>query len=435
MADDPTVSTTVPETVTTTLGVDKASADSVNAAFEDFWRDEDKGDTKEPSEAPEAPGEGAAQETRHDALDPSPEPKPTPTPSAHPSKEEITDEEIDKVELPPHSRPELVDQVRHLKEGWKADRARAKSEAERAAKLQADLEEARRNALTPELKADYEHAVSVRRKFEFASDPDFIQRFHQPVQDQFLSVLQEAVGMLPDRQEAEKWAAGIAANWSPDKLNKEWWSRSVVDKVPEDIDRETLRSSIAQLVKLQKDRDMEVYRRTQDKSAYDNWVQEKNQLNQKRLEDEIRLETGIQEKRLQEHFPRDVSQAKTAEERRAIEEHNERFEKLNKYYQDCVKDCLANGARGWVRASVAATQGQYWESQYNTLEKDLKSTKAERDQLKTELDKIAGARRKISSTTGTPPSTGKKTTSDGLSIKNLDVRKALDDYFGDEGSR
>jgi hypothetical protein len=64
----------------------------------------------------------------------------------------------------------------------------------------------------------------------------------------------------------------------------------------------------------------------------------------------------------------------------------------------------------------------------------LKSTKAERDQYKTELDKIAGARRKISHTTGTPPAPSDKSkrSDNGLSIKDLDVRKSFENYdWGD----
>src|SRR5260221_14710504 len=78
------------------------------------------------------------------------------------------------------------------------------------------------------------------------------------------------------------------------------------------------------------------------------------------------------------------------------------------------------------------------EGEYKKLEEELKSTKSERDQYKTELDKIAGVRRKISHTTGTAPAStdkGKRGDNGGLSIHNLDVRKTLNDYDWDDTSR
>ena len=59
MADEP-VSTTVTETTSVDTGVDKATVESLNQQFEDFWAGED---AKEEG-APAAPGEGAGQETK-----------------------------------------------------------------------------------------------------------------------------------------------------------------------------------------------------------------------------------------------------------------------------------------------------------------------------------------------------------------------------------
>src|ERR1700747_2955090 len=171
MADDPPISTTVPESVTVDTGADKESLGNLNEHFADFWKSEDEKVEPAPP-APEAPGEGAAQETIKEQAETK-----APIPETKPPSKEISDEEINRMELPPNARPELVEHVRNLKDLWKADRARARAEAERAAKLQADLEEARKNSWTPEAKADYEHAASIRRKFDFVSDPEFIDKF------------------------------------------------------------------------------------------------------------------------------------------------------------------------------------------------------------------------------------------------------------------
>jgi hypothetical protein len=432
--DNAPVSITAPETTTIDTGADKETLGDLNKNFDDFWREADD-KTEAAPEAPAAPGEGAGQETKKtepevkpSAAEVAPETKPPP-------QKEITDEEIDKMETPTHWRPEVIEQVKKLKELWKVDRARARAEAERATKLQADLETAKANSWTPEAKADYEHAAAIRRRFDFVSDPEFQEKFHQPVRSHYENLLQEAVEVLPDRQAAAAWAQYIAQNYQPDQLDRNWWLNSVIAKVPNEMDRASLLQSVTHLLKMQKERDTEITRRTNDKSSFDNWIQEKAQTTSKRVQEEIMAEIGVQEKRIQEVLPRDVTQAKTNEERQAIEKHNERFTKLNTFFQDTMKDISANGPRAWVRASVEATRAMLLETLYNEAEKRAKSAEAERDQYKSELDKITAARRKISSTAGTPPSTpGKKQTGDGLSVRDLDVRKSFDRYDWGDGN-
>jgi hypothetical protein len=440
MPDNPPITTTVPESVSIDTGADQSELGNLNKAFDDFWGEKDGEAT---TDAPPAPGAGgAAQETKAPETKPAPaetKPPPLETKPAEPKlpeAKEFTDEEIDKLELPPAARPELVEHVKHLKEAWKADRAKAKIEAERVRALAAELETAKQNAWTPEIKADYEHAAQIRRRFDFISDPEFIQKYHVPVRQQFETILDEVVPMLAaDRQTAQNWADGVKANYQPDGLSREWWVQSVVNKVPNELDRSTLLNSISRLIGLQKERDTEISRRTADKSSFENWINEKTQFTAQRVQQEIMAEIGEQEKRIQEVLPRDVSAAKTADERKAIEAHNERFTKLNTFFQDMMKDISANGPRAWVRASVEATRAKLLETQYKELESDYKGVKAERDRLKAELDKITGARRKITHTTGTPPTSGadsSRRNGQGLTIKDLsDPRKAFDSYWGE----
>jgi hypothetical protein len=445
MADNPPISTEVPETVTVDTGADKGQLGDLNAEFADFWKEKDA----ETTTAPEAPGPeqtGAAQETKEKpepkpaAQEPKPpvtETKPAPVETKPPEvkPKELTDDEVQRMELPPNAHPKLIENFKVIKEQWVNDRARFKAESDRAAKLESDLAEARKNSWTPEARADYEHAAGIRRKFDFVSDPEFIQKYHAPIRSKFEGVLNEAIAALPDKEAAAAWANHIAQNYQPDQLSRDWWLNSVVSKVPNELDRAALLSSVTDLIKSQRERDTEITRRTQDKSAFDNWIQERTTTTAQRVQEEIMNEIGEQEKRIQEVLPLDVEKAKTAEERTAIEAHNERFTKLNNFFVETMKDLSSKGPRAWVRASVEATRAMLLEGEYKKLEEELKSTKAERDQYKTELDKIAGARRRISHTTGTPPpSSGDKKRSDngGLSIKDLDVRKSFDNYdWGD----
>jgi hypothetical protein len=117
-------------------------------------------------------------------------------------------------------------------------------------KLEQELAETRKNAWTPEQKADYEHAAAVRRKFDFASDPDFQAKFHVPLTHTFHNLLSEAVDALPDRGAAQAWAKYIADNYTPDQLDKSWWNHSVIDKVPEETERAALHQSVAHLLRM-----------------------------------------------------------------------------------------------------------------------------------------------------------------------------------------
>jgi hypothetical protein len=442
--DNEPISTTAPESVTIDTGADSKTLGNLNEEFKDFWAEQDSGTTTtttaEP--APAAPGsetgEGAAQETKEPKTEPKPPTKPltSPTKEPPPSTTEPSspsDEEINRMTLPPDAHPRLVDDFKNIKNLWLKDRAEAKAAAERAKQLENDLATARQNSWTPEQKADYEHAASIRRKFDFVSDPEFIQKYHVPVRNKFEAILQETVAALPDKEAATAWANHIAQNYQPDQLSREWWLNSVINKVPNELERAALLSSVTDLLKSQRERDQEIHRRTADKSAFDNWIQEKTTTTAARVQEEIMAEIGEQEKRIQEVLPRDPEQAKSKEERASIEAHNERFQKLNNHFVETMKDISSKGPRAWVRASVEATRAMYLEMQYRELEEELKSTKAERDQYKAELDKIAGVRRKLSHTSGTPPAGGKKSSDNGgLSIKSLDVRKAFDDFdWGD----
>jgi hypothetical protein len=434
MADTAPVSTTVPENVTIDTGADKASIESLSSAFDDFWKSEDsKAETPEPPEAPAAGGE-----TKPPKEEPKPETKPDegegqpPEPSLQSAKE-LSDDEIDKMQLIPGQRPEVYEHFKQVKEHWKADRAQLKNIQTRATQLETELAQARQNAWTPETKADYEHAAAIRRRFDYASDPEFIQKHQVPIRQQFETLLADVARVLPDPNQGMAWAQEIAQNYQPDQLSRDWWQNSVLAKIPDELNRAQARDQVTQLLKMQRDRDAEIFKNTKDKSAFDNFIQEKAATTQQRVQEEIMAEIGIQEKRIQEVMPRDVNAAKTAEERAAIEAHNERFTKLNTFFQNTMKDISANGPRAWVRASVEATRAMLLEGEYNELAKELKAIKAERDQYKTELDKIHGARKKIANTTGTPVISPEKARANGqgLSIKNLDVRTHFDNIWGE----
>jgi pyruvate/2-oxoglutarate dehydrogenase complex dihydrolipoamide acyltransferase (E2) component len=440
--------TTVPETVTVDTGADSKTLGDLNKQFGDFWAEEDAKSGQPPAEAPPpAPEGGAGQETKPEKQPEPPATKPQPPKQAAPTAPAVeqkpppqdkrfTDEEVEKLALPPRAGqpPEMQADFKQLKGFWQADRQRLKALEAQHAQLQAELAQAKQNAFTPEQKADYEHAASVRRRFDFVSDPEFQQRYQGPIANQFQAVLQEAINVLPDRGSAQQWAQHILQNYSPDQLNKQWWLNSVIAKVPNELERQALMGSVSELLKLQRDRDTEITRRTNDKSSFDNWMTEKTNATAERVKSEIMSEIGEQEKHIQDVLPRDPEAAKTAEERAAIETHNERFQRLNGHFLERMQDLSKNGPRAWVRASVAATRGLYLEEQYNQVAEELRLTKAERDQLRTELDKIAGVRRKMAASTGTPhtPAPAKNAPlNNGLSIKDLDVRKSFQTFWGE----
>jgi len=445
--DNPPISTTVPETVTVDTGASPEDLSALKDHFKDFWAEQDS----EPK-APEAPG--PAQETKPEKeLAPATEKVvarvepvvPPPTVKAEESPREHSDDEIDKLTLVTGQRPEVYEQFKVVKDKWKADRALLRTQEERHKAIEAQLNEARANQLTPELRADYEQLNGMRRRFNIAADPEFNRRYQVPIINQYLSILDEAGTMLDDQQQGARWAADVKQGWdSPDKLGdtiaeqKAWWQQAVIAKVSDEMNREALRSQVNDLLKLQKDRNTELFKHGNDAASYDNWIKERNAAANKWAQEEVLAETRIQEQRIKDFLPVDISQAKTKEERAAIDAHNERFTRLNEFFNQTVQDLERNGPRAWVRAALTATQTQIMDAQIVNLEKELKETKAERDQLKSDLEKINGARRRISQTSGTPPSpTGAKPQQNGqgLSIHDLDVRKSFRNFDWGDGSK
>jgi len=448
--DNPPISTTVPETTTIDTGADPESIATLKESFEDFWKDQDEGQPE--TKAPEAPG--PAQETKPaKELAPAAE-KPAAkvehgvapkekTTVEEPPKEYIG-EDIDKFELPASARPEHQEQFKKIKELWKADQRKVETEIGRSKQLERELAEARANQLTPEMKADYEHAANIRRRFDFASDPEFLNKFQLPLIKHYQDTLDEAASMLDDPNEGARWAAYVKSKWqTPDELGssveeqRKWWSQSVIDKIPDRMNRDLITAQVNKLYGMQKDRNAEIHNRTNDQASYSNWIQERNANRDKWTADEIKAEIGIQEQRFKEVLPVDVSKAKTKEERAAMEEHNERFTKLNDFFVNTMNDMIAHGPKAWVRAAVEATRTQVMNQQIINLEKENKEVRAERDQLKADLEKINGARRRIAQTAGTPPTpTGVKPQQNGqgLSIKDLDVRKSFRNFDWGDGS-
>jgi hypothetical protein len=436
MPEDTTpISSTVPETTTVDTGASPEDIGKLKDSFADFWAEQDADAPK--SDAPDAPG--PAQETKETKEPPTEPVKAPPTPvtpkekPSEPEPKDYTDDEIDGMQLIPNQRPEVYEQFKSVKEKWKADRAMLRAEKERSQAIQTQLAEARANQMTPEVKADYEHALTVRRRFDYATDPEFIEKFHKPIYTKYQEILDDAVGMLPDRARAQEWAELMKREYTPDQLSREWWLESLIAKVPNELDRNQLLIQITDLLHKQKDRTTEIARRTNDKSSFENWVQEKTTQTAQRVQEEIMAEIGVQEKRIQEVLPRDVSQAKTKEERAAIEAHNARFQKLNEYFVNNVRDLSANGPRAWVRVAVEATRTKIMDEQIASLEQELKDAKAERDQLRNDLEKINGARRRLSNTTGTPPTSAKPQTNGGLSLKDLDIRKSFRNFDWGDG--
>lgn len=422
MADAP-ISTTVPETVTVDTGADSEQLGDLNKAFSDFWGEQDTGTPapkEEPPPAPEAPD-----------VPEIPKEKP---PATEPTKEAAPVErvDIDKIELTGEHTPteEHKGQFNKVKDLWKADQRRLEEAQRQLLQTQNELVQARQNAWTPETKADYEHAVQIRRRFDFMSDPQFLQQYHQPVRAQFERILDEAVQVLPDRQASIAWANHIKQNYGPDSVNREWWLNSVVAKVPNELDRTSLINRVSKLLELQQDRDSEITRRTNDKSSYENWNNERTQAMAQNVQNELMAEIGVQEKRIQEVMPVDVSTAKTADERQAMEAHNERFKNLNNFFVSQVQDISKNGPRGWVRVAIEATRAMIMNEQIINLEKELKEVKSERDKFKNDLDKINGARRKLTQTTPATTTSEAKKNGQGLSIKDLsDPRKGMNAFF------
>jgi hypothetical protein len=425
MADEEPISTTVTENTSIDTRADEPTLGDLNKEFEDFWSEQD-------SSAPAAPGDGgAAQETKPEKKEPADAGSTT---EEAPKEKELTDEDIDKMGIRPEANPnrEQIEDFNKIRRVLKEQRERYQEARAKAAQLEQELNNARQNAWTPEARADYEHAASLRRRFDYASTPEFVEKYQTPIQDKYRVALQRAVSALPDPESAEAWGKHMFERWTPDQLTEDYWEEKVLNQIPEGVKKQKLLAAIGELQELQEARNRDVLKNTETQESFNKWNQERNQTISNRVQEEIMAEIRDREKLIGDYLPRDEESAKTNEERTAIREHNERFNQLNEFFKSQLQDISANGPRGWVRVSIEATRAKILNEEMTQLQKEYKDACSERDKYKAELDKIHGVRRKISNTTGTPPASSQKK-DNGLSLKDLgDVRKAFDKFdWGD----
>lgn len=350
---------------------------------------------------PEPEKKEAAEPEKTKPREGEPPPAKEAAPAGHPDDE--PDEELDKLQLHPDSRPETVASFRDVRGMLKVERKLAGQLRERVEKAESELAKARSTARPvndPEVQKELEDLRTFRTRHQVFDDTGYQQQFEQPVRTIFDDVIKDIKGLAPDQAQAEEWERQIRAA-GPDRLDRNYWNEGVLQQCSDPLHKERLVRKISLLLDAQEKRnnfraqmasEPDAYERFRNQQAADYW-----QGFTTEAEDEAKkIIPGLGEWA----SPKDIALAKTAQERSAWEAHNKTYKEYEDVFQKALTDAATQGPRGMTRIAVQAVLAEKYKRDVDTLTNQLKKAQAELRVAQDELNKIAGVRAKVSQASG-----------------------------------
>jgi hypothetical protein len=341
----------------------------------------------------------------------------------HPDDE--PDEEIDKFKLHPETRPESLNVFRELRGMLKAERKKARELSERIQKAESA---GPRPVNDPAVQREIEELRQFRQKHAIFDDSTYQSVYENPVHEQFNQIISDIKSLSNDPAAAEDWEKHMRSA-GPDRLNKAYWNEGVISQIADPLDRDRLVRKVSTLMELQQRRDAFRKQAAEQPDAYEKFRHE--QAAQywanfgKEAEDEVKKMTPV----LGEWAaPKDLKAAKNATEKAAIEAHNAAYKHYEQLFERYIREAATEGPRGMARISALAVQSEKRAKDLESANKRIAKLKAERDQAREELNKISGARSRVSQpstagTNGAPAPQGKRKASQS-------VDSAFTDFFG-----
>jgi hypothetical protein len=310
----------------------------------------------------------------------------------------VGDEELDKIQLRPNTKPEVKSQFKQLKILTKEARENAKKEAELRTQLEQTVQQLKTGGAAiqdPEVQARIKRADEILRTFDVQNYSEFQTKYTQPIQAKWKSV----INTLSDIMGAEKdpkileWVQHVE-KLGPDHqgLSKEWWKEQL-DKIPDEDDRSDLRAQLKDITFLRRDRDRYVKELGTDderaKQFFEKQGQENTQKFWKQVNDAAdklydELKIGDWGK------PIDPATAKNDTDRAKIEEHNQRQLGYQKQFQEFLVKINTPGdeqAPTQTKLGMMAIKAIHQETEIGNLQKQLDESQKKIAQLETQLNK------------------------------------------------
>lgn len=353
--------------------------------------------------------------------------KPLETPATHPDDE--PDPELDALRLHPDSRPETIEQFRHLRGLVKTGNKAAKELREKVQAQEQELQASRsqlRPVNDPAVQKELETLRNFHTQHRIFDDSSFQSQYELPVRSLFDDIIKDVKSMASNKEAADQWEKEIRAA-GPDKLDRGYWSQGVISQCEDPLQRDRLTRKISTLLEAQDKRNEFRTQMINEPNAYDQWQQAQVANYWKQFGDEAADEVKKMLPDMGEWaVERDLALAKTAQERTAWEAHNKTYKEYENLFQQLLTDAATQGPRGMTRVAARATMSEHYKRELASTQTQLEKVKAELQAAQDELNKIANARSKVNASSGT--STGAKDT--GRRRAGQSVDEAFREHFG-----
>jgi hypothetical protein len=308
----------------------------------------------------------------------------------HPDDE--ADPEVDRFKLHPSSSPETLATFRELRGALKTQRKEALALRERIQKQETGA----RPVSDPEVQKEIEELRTFRQRHQIFDDTTYQTRYENPVHEKFAEIINDIKAISNDPNAAQEWENQMRSV-GPDRVGKAYWNEGVISQIADPLDRDRLVRKVSTLMELQEKRNQfrqqvaeqpDAYQKFQHQQAADYWQNFGNEA-----QDEMSKVTPT----LGEWAaPKDLKTAKNATEKAAFEAHNATYAQYEELFKKYIEDAATQGPRGMARVSAMAVQGEKRRRDLEAANKKIAKLQAERDKAQEELNKIAGARSRVS---------------------------------------
>jgi hypothetical protein len=349
----------------------------------------------------------------------------------HPDDDE--DEELDKYQLHPAARPDIVDNFREVRGKAKAYKkqlsdiqAKLKSQETELGQLKTTV----RPVSDPTVQKEIEELRSFRQRHQIWDDSTFQNQFEAPVRKQFDEIIADIKGLSPDKGQADAWEAEVR-KYGPERLDKKYWNEGVIQQLADPLDRDRVVRKISTLLDLQNRRNTFAAEVAQQPDKYQQFQHEQAANYWKNFSVEAEDEANKIVPTLGEWaLEKDVSQAKSQSERAAIEAHNKAYADRVEKFKAYITDAATQGPRGMTRVAIAALEGQKYKADYETAQKQMAKLQAQLAAANEELNKIASARSRPAQASGAANGAKAPDSSGGTKKAGQSLTSAFDDFFG-----
>lgn len=265
-------------------------------------------------------------------------------------KKEFTPVDPDKITEPKGMNPKQQSNWRDLRESVKHYKTEAATVAEKAKKVEAELQEIKANPskyMSPELQAEVQELRKLRVEDYTTRDPEWIKTYHAPVESSDTELLDylKAQGMDEKTLESIK-TTGI------DKVPRAWWQENVIN--PLSTDEMEKNKFLSKLGKSFENRERLNKAMDEVKGGSTDFLKKRAE----QLEIQAKQENETAVKIIQQTVDENTKDVEWAKERQipadATPEQKAEIEADNKYLNETLKPIFGEVLSKWKEPSIRA---------------------------------------------------------------------------------